>query len=190
MLICDSLAAATTLGIGFLMLQGTLEIWHLYILNAVNGFMNTLQQPSSEVAITLVTPKKHYARAGALRMFSNSLNTLLVPIFATSLYALFGMQTILLLDLISFGVAFIALAFFIKLPAAKAQSMKKEPLLSAVSYTHLAENDMEMIKTVKYGIAMGNAMESLKKAAWDVTDTNDQMGIAKALDKYVVTAGE
>lgn len=132
MLICDSLAAATTLGIGFLMLQGTLEIWHLYILNAVNGFMNTLQQPSSEVAITLVTPKKHYARAGALRMFSNSLNTLLVPIFATSLYALFGMQTILLLDLISFGVAFIALAFFIKLPAAKAQSMKKEPLLSGV----------------------------------------------------------
>lgn len=98
MLICDSLAAATTLGIGFLMLQGTLEIWHLYILNAVNGFMNTL----------------------------------LVPIFATSLYALFGMQTILLLDLISFGVAFIALAFFIKLPAAKAQSMKKEPLLSGV----------------------------------------------------------
>lgn len=52
-----------------------------------------------------------------------------------------------------------------------------------------AENDMEMIKTVKYGIAMGNAMDSLKQAAWDVTDTNDQMGIAKALDKYVFTSG-
>ena len=48
-----------------------------------------------------------------------------------------------------------------------------------------AENDMEMIKTVKYGIAMGNAMDSLKKAAWDVTDTNDQMGIAKALDNQL-----
>ena len=53
-----------------------------------------------------------------------------------------------------------------------------------------AENDMEMIKTVKYGIAMGNAMDSLKQAAWDVTDTNDQMGIAKALDKFVFTSGE
>ena len=30
-----------------------------------------------------------------------------------------------------------------------------------------AENDMEMIKTVKYGIAMGNAMDSLKQAAWE-----------------------
>lgn len=42
MLICDSLAAASTLVIGILLLQGTLEIWHLYILNAVNGCMNTL----------------------------------------------------------------------------------------------------------------------------------------------------
>lgn len=32
-------------------------------------------------------------------------------------------------------------------------------------------------------------MDSLKQAAWDVTDTNDQMGIAKALDKYVFTSG-
>lgn len=48
-----------------------------------------------------------------------------------------------------------------------------------------AENDMEMIRTVKYGIAMGNAMESIKQAAFYVTDTNEKMGIAKALDTFV-----
>lgn len=48
-----------------------------------------------------------------------------------------------------------------------------------------AENDMEMLQTVKYGIAMGNAMDSLKKVAYDITDTNDNQGIAKALDKYI-----
>lgn len=48
-----------------------------------------------------------------------------------------------------------------------------------------AENDLAMIKTVKYGIAMGNAMDTLKNVAYDVTDTNDNMGIAKALDKYI-----
>ena len=37
--------------------------------------------PPVKWAITLLTPKKQYARAGALRMFSNSLNTLLVPRF-------------------------------------------------------------------------------------------------------------
>ena len=48
-----------------------------------------------------------------------------------------------------------------------------------------AENDLTMFQSVRYGIAMGNAMESLKRYAYDVTDTNDQMGIAKALDKYI-----
>lgn len=49
-----------------------------------------------------------------------------------------------------------------------------------------AENDLSMFVHVKYGIAMGNAMDSLKQIAYDVTDTNDNMGIAKALDKYVL----
>lgn len=49
-----------------------------------------------------------------------------------------------------------------------------------------AENDLSMFAHVKYGIAMGNAMDSLKQIAYDVTDTNDNMGIAKALDKYVL----
>lgn len=48
-----------------------------------------------------------------------------------------------------------------------------------------AENDLSMFQCVKYGIAMGNAMESLKAIAYDVTDTNENMGIAKALDKYI-----
>lgn len=51
-----------------------------------------------------------------------------------------------------------------------------------------AENDLSMFKAVKYGIAMGNAMESLKAVAYDVTDTNENMGIAKAIDKYVFHA--
>lgn len=51
-----------------------------------------------------------------------------------------------------------------------------------------AENDLSMFQTVKYGIAMGNAMDSLKKIAYDVTDTNEQMGIAKAMDKYIFNA--
>ena len=42
-----------------------------------------------------------------------------------------------------------------------------------------------MFQAVKYGIAMGNAMESLKQIAYDVTDTNERAGIAKALDKYI-----
>lgn len=48
-----------------------------------------------------------------------------------------------------------------------------------------AENDKSMFEVVKYGIAMGNAMDCLKEIAYDVTDTNENSGIAKAIDRYV-----
>lgn len=47
-----------------------------------------------------------------------------------------------------------------------------------------AGNDLEMMRQVKYGIAMGNATEELKAAAFAVTDCVDQDGIYKALKTY------
>jgi len=57
MLFCDLMAALTTFTVLFLLKTGRLVIWHLYAINAVNGLMNTVQQPASEVATTLVLPK-------------------------------------------------------------------------------------------------------------------------------------
>lgn len=45
-------------------------------------------------------------------------------------------------------------------------------------------NDLEMIQSVKYGIAMGNAKQKLKEAAFDITDTHDKGGIYKSFKKY------
>lgn len=42
------------------------------------------------------------------------------------------------------------------------------------------ENDIDMIKTAGYGFAMGNAFPSVKQAAFAVTASNNQDGIAKA----------
>ena len=46
MLICDAFAALCTLVTAVLLHMGELQIWHLYVLNALNGLMNTLQQPA------------------------------------------------------------------------------------------------------------------------------------------------
>lgn len=42
-----------------------------------------------------------------------------------------------------------------------------------------------MIRYAKYGIAMGNAIEEAKEAAFDVTSDNDHDGIAEAIYKYI-----
>lgn len=46
------------------------------------------------------------------------------------------------------------------------------------------ENDLSMFKVVKYPIAMANAMESVKEAAYEITLDNDSEGIAYFLKKH------
>jgi Cof subfamily protein (haloacid dehalogenase superfamily) len=48
------------------------------------------------------------------------------------------------------------------------------------------ENDLSMIEYAGLGIAMGNATEELKKAASYITDTNDNDGVAKAIEKFIL----
>lgn len=50
MLICDTFAAACTIAVFILLKTDTLEVWHLYILNGLNGLMNSVQ-----ALITFVT---------------------------------------------------------------------------------------------------------------------------------------
>lgn len=112
MLACDTFAAFCSAAVFVLLKTGTLQPVHMYILNAVNGLMNTLQQPAGDVAMTLITPKKHYQRTSGLRSFSNSLVTILNPVFATALFAFAGLNAVIYVDLLTFAAAFLSLLFF------------------------------------------------------------------------------
>ncbi len=120
MLVCDTLAAICTLMILVLYKTDSLAIWHMYAINAFSGLMNTVQQPASEVTMTLVVPKDHYQKLGGLQSLSRSLISVLNPILAAALYAFAGLDLVIALDLITFAIAFIALAVFIRLPEMKA----------------------------------------------------------------------
>lgn len=116
MLVCDSVAAVSTVVMFILLKNGLLEIWHLYLINAVGGLMNTVQSPASEVAVSRILPKKHYQRVGGLRYFSNALNSIFVPVLATAVVGLFGMTAVVAFDLATFSAAFLVLALAIKIP--------------------------------------------------------------------------
>ena len=47
-------------------------------------------------------------------------------------------------------------------------------------------NDVEMLKYAGVSVAMGNSTEDALKAAKFVTDTNENDGVAKAIDKYIL----
>lgn len=132
MLVCDSIAAVTTVIVLILLQSGRLEIWHIYILNAVNGLMNTVQRPASDVAVSRICPKKYYQKIGGMQYLSSSLNSILTPIIATAILGIAGIQVIILFDLASFMVAFIVLALWIRIPEEENPEEEKEKLLDSV----------------------------------------------------------
>lgn len=115
MLVCDTLAACCSVTVLILLKADLLLPVHMYILNALTGLMNTVQQPASDVAMTIITPKKYYQKTSGLRSFSSSLVTILNPVFATALYAFAGMDIVIYVDLVTFTIAFLALLFGVKL---------------------------------------------------------------------------
>ncbi len=121
MLLCDLLAAVCTAATFVLLRTGTLAAWHLYALNGISGLMNTVQQPASEVAMTLLIPKAYYQTASGLRSLSGSLISILTPLLATALYTLVGLNGVIAVDLATFAVAFVTLLYFVRLPRTPGQ---------------------------------------------------------------------
>lgn len=132
MLVCDSFAAACTVIVFILFSTDSLEAWHLYILNALNGLMNSVQSPASDVAVTLLTPEKHYQKASAMRSLSNSLVSILTPVLATAAAAFAGVRVVIFFDLITFAAAFLVLLLFIKIPEVQKTPDRDETLLQSV----------------------------------------------------------
>ncbi len=129
MLVCDSLAALSTVIVLVLLRTGNLQMWHIYCLNAVNGLMNTIQKPAADVTVSLLTPEKHYQRVSGLQSFSNSLIGILTPMIATPVIAFFGLKAVIYFDLFTFGIAFFTLLRFVKIPEMKKEQSGTESVL-------------------------------------------------------------
>lgn len=129
MLVCDLLAALSTVAVFILYKTDTLSVWHLYLINAVSGLLNTVQQPASEVAYTLIVPKEYYQKTGGLQSLSRSLVTIGNPVIASAIYGFAGLDAAIAVDLVTFATAFAALALFVKIPKISSEEGKKESIL-------------------------------------------------------------
>ena len=181
MLVSDSIAALGTIIIFILLESGNLQVWHLYILNAVNGFMNTIQQPASEVAITRILPKKYYQKVGGIRYFSSAVNSILTPIIATAFMSIAGIKIVITFDLFTFIFAFVTLLFFIKIPEESVVGDKKEGILQSayIGINYLKKN--RGILDLILFLAAINFTASIYQAVFPVMILSRNGGSEKAL---------
>lgn len=165
MLVCDLLAALCTVTVLVLLRADALVPWHMYLLNAVNGLMNTVQQPAADVAATLLIPKKYYQQTCGLRSLSQSLNTILTPVIATALFAFSGMEMVIAIDLLTFAVAFAVLWRFVRIPEVRWKEEEQEPLLrSAASGLRWLKRNPLILKLILF-LAGINLVASAHEAA-------------------------
>lgn len=110
MMFSDLGAALGTLTVFILYANGSLEIWHLYVVGAFTGAMQAFQFPAYSAAITMMIPKEQYGRASGLMSLAEPVATIFAPLLAGTLIGLIGIDGIMIIDLLTFSAAFSALA--------------------------------------------------------------------------------
>lgn len=132
MLVSDSIAAAGSLAVFAFLLTGCMEVWIIYVINAVAGITNAFQQPASAVATGRLVPKEKISNISGMNSFSNNLIVVFSPMLAAFLFAAGGLPLILLIDLASFVFAFCILLFFITIPEEVQEKKYSSPFAGMV----------------------------------------------------------
>lgn len=142
MLISDSIAAICSVVIFILNQADGLQIWNIYIVNFIIGFMNAFQGPASSVAIGKVVPKEKLTQVSGMNSFSSNLVAVMSPVLAASLFAFGGLKFILLMDLVSFVFAFMILLCVLKIPEDTFVKVKKKSMFAGCTegFNYLKKN--------------------------------------------------
>lgn len=119
MMISDLASGMITIALFALYVGDGLQIWHLYLGAAISGTFQTFQWPAYSAAITLIVPKKHYARAHAMTELAGNSTGIFAPLMAGALLGFIGLQGIFIIDIVTFTVA-IGTLLLVSIPQPKA----------------------------------------------------------------------
>jgi MFS family permease len=115
MMLGDTVAALSTVGIGLLFLTESLQIWHLYGAAMLNGGFGQIQSLAYQTSISSMVSPHQLTRANSMNSAVHYGSAIFGPALAGVLYPLIGLMGILLIDLVTFGVA-IATLLAVRIP--------------------------------------------------------------------------
>lgn len=118
MMLSDLASGLVSITYLILLLSKNLQLWHVFAGNFVSGTFQAFQWPAYSAAITMIVPKKHYARAEALNELAGNFSGIFAPTLAAALLPLIKFSGILAFDIFSFVVAISAL-LLVRIPNPK-----------------------------------------------------------------------
>ena len=121
MILSDLGGGLATLFLLIIFRLGRLELWHLYLAVGTVGVFEAFQEPAFSASISLLVPRQDFTRSNAMLGLGRSAARMLSPAFAGLLLPLAGLGVVMLVDLISLGLALLGLILVrIPPPAASA----------------------------------------------------------------------
>lgn len=116
MFLADLGAGLMTAALLGLYAAGWLEIWHLYLAEALAGACEAFQEPAFSASVSLLVPRSSYTRANSLLGLGKSAARMLAPAIAGLLQSIFGLGVVMVADLASMILAVSAL-LLVRIPA-------------------------------------------------------------------------
>jgi len=94
---------------------GRLELWHLYVTGAFTGIFQSFQWPAFSASVSLIVPKKNYAKASGMLSLADSVSNICAPAAAGVLIGTIGIVGVMTIDIGTFLVA-VAILLTVTIP--------------------------------------------------------------------------
>lgn len=111
MILADFGAGLMTLVLLILHASNQLQISHLYLAEFLVGGFDAFQVNAYNTSVTSLVPKEQYGRTSGMRSLAYSASQVAAPLLAGVLLALVGLNGVMLIDILSFGIGITPLLF-------------------------------------------------------------------------------
>ncbi|MGB3442387.1 MAG: amino acid adenylation domain-containing protein [Actinophytocola sp.] len=109
MMLASCVSGTVQLGLAALLFTESLSLWHIYLLVSLSQVAGSFQRIAFQSAVPQLVPKRFLGHAMGIVQLSTGTAQLLMPVLAAGLYAVIGLEGILLVDVASYVFAIVAL---------------------------------------------------------------------------------
>jgi len=131
MMLSDIASGIGTIIVLILLSSGRLDVWHLYVTGAFTGIFQSFQWPAYSASISLIVPKRDYARSSGMLSLADSASNICAPVATAVLIGVIGVAGVMAIDIATF-LAAVGMLLVVAIPQPPKQEKKMSILSDAV----------------------------------------------------------
>lgn len=101
--------AIVTFGLFLSFISGGFQVWHLYLAALIQQTFGVFQGPAFSASVTMLVPPEQRDRANSMSQITGPMAGIIAPAIAGVVYVLVGVPGAIMIDLLTFFVAFVVM---------------------------------------------------------------------------------